>query len=246
MEGHTHATSGAVAYLVAVPLLVEAGVQASPLAIGVGVVAAAGGAMAPDWDHPSATFAHSFPLVTMPLSRFVSFISGGHRWGTHSLIGAGAFTWLTGAAIAAQGLTWHGHAAGRGALALWLTLLAHTGLIGLGITPSSRRTTYAAAMAAGLWWLAGSALMASFPTGVLPWAVAIGVLAHIAGDALTKEGVPLFYPFSRRRFRLATITTGSSTEKAVSLCLGIIGIYLLVQVTGQAPTVTALLGRMTG
>jgi inner membrane protein len=63
------------------------------------------------------------------------------------------------------------------------------------------------------------------PAFVAPVAggLAIGYLAHIAGDACTPGGVPLFAPLSRRRRwllpRLARVPTGSLREYAFTALL---------------------------
>jgi membrane-bound metal-dependent hydrolase YbcI (DUF457 family) len=51
----------------------------------------------------------------------------------------------------------------------------------------------------------------------LPWAVALGVLTHIAGDAITTAGipVPLLWVFHRCRLKLLPIRTGAAVEKVV-------------------------------
>ena len=51
----------------------------------------------------------------------------------------------------------------------------------------------------------------------LPWAVALGVLTHIAGDALTTQGVPVPVLWLLRRSRLALtpLRTGTTLEKVV-------------------------------
>ncbi len=51
----------------------------------------------------------------------------------------------------------------------------------------------------------------------LPWAVALGVLTHIAGDALTTQGVPVpvLWLLRRSRLKLTPLRTGASLEKVV-------------------------------
>ncbi len=51
----------------------------------------------------------------------------------------------------------------------------------------------------------------------LPWAVALGVLTHIAGDAITAQGVPvpLVWLLKRCRLVLTPLRTGAGLEKAV-------------------------------
>src|SRR5690606_19624518 len=100
MMGHTHALTGAIAWLglapplAALPLLnetsrfVDTGVMATaltPAELIAGAIICAGAAMLPDLDHPSATIAQTFGPVTWLLSKAVSWLSGGHRGATHSL-----------------------------------------------------------------------------------------------------------------------------------------------------------------
>ena len=63
---------------------------------------------------------------------------------------------------------------------------------------------------------------------MLPWAVAVGVAAHLLGDILTREGVPLLWPVSTRRFRLASLSTGGGAERllvgpGLALCALVLG-----------------------
>ena len=96
MMGRTHATSGAVAFLALAPALDTYGiVPATPVTIVAGTLAAAGAALLPDLDHEHATVAQSLGFVTRSLTKIVSKISGGHRNGTHSLLGAVLFTALS-------------------------------------------------------------------------------------------------------------------------------------------------------
>ena len=60
-------------------------------------------------------------------------------------------------------------------------------------------------------------------------AILIGVVSHIFGDFITKQGVPLLYPFSHRRFRfILTFRTGSIMEKALILGLLLLNVYLFM------------------
>lgn len=40
-----------------------------------------------------------------------------------------------------------------------------------------------------------------------------GIAAHIAGDCLTRDGCPLLWPLTSRRFHLLSIRTDSPTER---------------------------------
>ena len=63
---------------------------------------------------------------------------------------------------------------------------------------------------------------------MLPWAVAVGVAAHLLGDMLTREGVPLLWPVATRRFRIASLSTGGTVEQllvgpGLALCALVLG-----------------------
>lgn len=73
----------------------------------------------------------------------------------------------------------------------------------------------------GLAWLVGQA---SSLTGVAI-AFSVGYLSHLIADALTVEGIPLFWPLARRRVCLLpsfiAIRTGSFFEYAFMVALGV-------------------------
>lgn len=49
----------------------------------------------------------------------------------------------------------------------------------------------------------------------------VGILSHLFLDMLNPEGVPLFYPFVKKRMSLAKIKTGSGGDTLVGVaCLG--------------------------
>src|SRR6185437_10194221 len=87
MLGRDHALSGAVVVAALAP----------PLHVGIahlaaGVVLGAGAGVLPDIDHPDSTISRSFGFLTEWFAWVVDRISGGHRHGTHSLVGIAAFT----------------------------------------------------------------------------------------------------------------------------------------------------------
>src|SRR3954467_6856668 len=153
MMGHTHALTGAVAWLAAVPLLSDAAVlhdyavTLSPGQIAAGTIVCAGAAMLPDIDHHSGTIANTFGIVTKLLCKGVEAISGGHRHATHSFL----FT-----AAAGFGTWW---VSGHYEIAWWviLFLLVGLGLRGLGVKIGDRdhyTGILNAVAAAGLvWWM---------------------------------------------------------------------------------------------
>lgn len=218
MLGRSHALSGAAAFVAAAPLLDHL-TNIGPLELAAGAVVTAGCALLPDLDHPSSTIARTFGLLTQYLADCVAFWSGGHRRGTHSLL----------------------FAAGVGVLAWVLSLLGPLGLLvavtlplGLGLR--------------ALGWTRGGALnnlgtfivcaAAAYGIGThvnlgwLPAAWALGCVAHLAGDAMTNSGVPIFWP-SRRMYGIPQVlrmSTGGVVEKlavAPTLTALMVGMVLL-------------------
>jgi inner membrane protein len=59
------------------------------------------------------------------------------------------------------------------------------------------------------------------------FAITVGWVAHIAGDLLTDRGVGILWPFTRRRFRLLTISTGGFAEGFVRFTLTVIGLWIV-------------------
>jgi len=200
MLGRTHALSGAV-------VGAAAGLTATRLAPGplaVGVLLTAGAAVLPDIDHPDATCARSFGFVTMAFAWLIEHVSGGHRHGTHSLVGIAAFS---AAAFAAD--TYRQLPAGKITLGLLLTLVIASALRALRIGGHWADLLAVGGAAAMLW--------SGYGVAGVPWAIAIGTATHIAGDMLTDEGVPLLWPLSRRHVRLLpeplAFTTGTRPER---------------------------------
>lgn len=66
----------------------------------------------------------------------------------------------------------------------------------------------------------------------IPWfylsGLLIGVASHLFADGLTKRGIPLCYPFSKKRTRfVVTFRTGSHVEKVLVYGLVILNIWIL-------------------
>lgn len=198
--GKTHCAIGAVAgagYAEYAHLPFREGVLLTAFSAGLAVL--------PDIDHLKATLARSFGFVTYSTAWVVGHVSGGHRNGTHSLLGAGV---LTGLALAA--VHFPHDVAGRIGLCFLLALtfsalfcatfagkLAVKELRRLplvGILPVKQFTE---ALAIGLAILFAAT---GWGLGLLGLATIIGCLAHIAADMLTKERCPLLWPFSKTRF----------------------------------------------
>src|SRR5260370_387636 len=225
--GRPHALSGAVAGLaVGLYLTHPTGVQ---LAVFTGLTA--GAAVLPDIDHPNSTLAHCFGFLTRSIARFIGKISGGHRHLTHSILGVAGFAMLAWLAVRDR----H-DIAGKAGLAVFLTLILASGLYALGVR---RHFADAIAVAAAV-----ALVVTGIGLSLVAAAVGVGCATHVAGDMLTEQGCPLFYPF-RQHFRLLprplAFTTGTRPELwmlspalAAGLCLlcyravqlGVIGVKL--------------------
>lgn len=203
MMGHTHALTGAIAWLAlapplaALPLLnessrfIDTGIMAnalSPAELIAGAIICAGAAMLPDLDHPSATIAQTFGPVTWLLSKVVSWLAGGHRGATHSL----AFAVATGFGAHWLATT---YPIGRDIMVVLLIGLSLRA-IGVGIP----RKKFASAMVnigmtAGLY-----AVFLSMDVGYawLGLVVGIGSFVHVVGDCMTERGCPVLWPLSAK------------------------------------------------
>lgn len=124
-------------------------------------VTTAGAAMISDWDHPRATVVHALPPVTEWMSRGIRHVAGGHRRGTHSLVGIAAFTAIATAAASIQvPIAGHVYTPGQGVIAAFLAAVAAKALRllpnrgwraawALGILVAVSATV----LSDGLWWL---------------------------------------------------------------------------------------------
>jgi membrane-bound metal-dependent hydrolase YbcI (DUF457 family) len=222
MMGRTHALSGAALWLAAVPFLGDPGllggyaVQPSPAQVASGAVVCAGAAMLPDIDHHDGTIANTFGPLTRLLCRVVGMISGGHRQATHSL----AF-----AALAGVGAGW---LADRGPRTAWLITLFL--LIGLGLRGAGVQVPERAAFSAVLDAVIAAALtfvMRDLDMSFAGYAVALGCLAHVAGDCLTPAGCPVLWP-AQWRFEVPLIPrTDGLVERWILAPLLTLGLVIL-------------------
>ena len=98
MMGPSHAACGAAAWVALTgTYTVHLADTTLPVGLGLmpvgdpgvitGALICAGAALLPDMDHPGGTVARSLPPLSTWLARGVSRLGGGHRRGTHSLVG---------------------------------------------------------------------------------------------------------------------------------------------------------------
>ncbi|WP_349827527.1 metal-dependent hydrolase [Brevibacterium litoralis] len=268
MGGH-HATTGAalgiaVAGTSALTLGLVDGVRTTEvLAV---TLMTAGAALLPDVDHHNGSIANSLPgfgplpSVTEVLCRIVANLSGGHRRGTHSLLGLAVFVLLT-ALLGRFVVDIRGVPVSIGAGLLGIVLAAFA-LDALRISRAGRVWPWLLALAAGVY------LALEFPTAgwVLPLSVGLGCAVHVLGDMLTTGGVPLLWPvvvkppralsripglnaiWKRSGLFAVPVLGNAGSAREWALC-SLVSIYVVAALAAEigilAPTLSAL-GALTG
>ena len=202
MMGVSHALTGGVAW--SAVLVVHP--EPTPVLV-AGYAVTAGAALLPDLDHQDATAARSLGPLTWALCHLVQAVSGGHRRATHSLIGCATLAIAVQMAVQARP-----NVVGVVATAVLLAVILAS-VVHLVPFRSFRRgwlDEILAAVAAGViaWW-PGLDLTALGP------AVFIGSLVHALGDAITRQGIPFWWPVSKKNVRLAKLKAGGWTERWV-------------------------------
>ncbi|MDM7991095.1 metal-dependent hydrolase [Arthrobacter sp. zg-Y877] len=199
MGGH-HAASGAAAWVAVASTAPYAfgWYPVTPLGIVTGALLTAGAALLPDLDHHSGTIAHSLPPVTKILARLTEAVSGGHRRGTHSLLGLAVFVALATALgrVTADVPVFGSVAVGAGILSVLLMGFAFKAL---KIAGGPVRSWFLALAFSGF-----IAVYAPENNDWLPVAVGLGVAVHIVGDLLTHQGVMILWPLRIKRPRSLT------------------------------------------
>jgi membrane-bound metal-dependent hydrolase YbcI (DUF457 family) len=174
--------------------------EVSPVGVVTGVLVTAGAALLPDADHHNATIAHSLPPLSNLLCAGVGAISGGHRKGTHSLLGVVAFV-----AVAFVAGLWTMDTEEFGTIypgaGLLTVLLVSFAAKALKIIPDRlRKSPWVVGLTAGAFVTA----FAPEEQFWFPLAMGIGVVVHILGDMLTTGGCNPVYPLRLRRPRSLT------------------------------------------
>lgn len=166
----------------------------SPVGVLVGAFVCAGAALLPDADHHNATIAHSLPPLSNIMCASVGKLAGGHRHGTHSIIGIIAFVAL---AWVAGLLTFETELFGTiypGAGIMSVLLVAFA-VKALKIIPDGvKKSPWIVGLLAGTF----IALFAPEEQFWFPAAMGIGVIVHILGDMMTTGGCNLVWPFTIR------------------------------------------------
>ena len=201
MLGYTHSLSGLVAGTAA-GLVLHAGTSGT---VDLAVLAA-GFAVVPDLDKCGATVSRSYGFLTEAFAWVIGRVSGGHRHGTHSVLGVAIFTGLA-----------------------WLACFYRhdlPGRIGLGVLlaigfASGLRALHLGGHFADLLAIAGAVAVCwtGWHLALIPLAAGLGVTVHVVGDMLTVQGCPLMWPVSDRHVRILpwplAFTTGRWPEHLV-------------------------------
>lgn len=215
MNGATHATSG-----LAVGLWTsEVAPGSGPVGVVVWAGTVAGAAIIPDIDHPKSKATTMWgPVTSVPTGWLRRVVK--HRGVTHHPVVAVAVT-LVAVGLAAV------HPVTAALVVAVITGLVLTGLDHLLPGNTSRPITNFV-----LSWTAAAAVsVTGWDVWWLPLAAAVGVLTHIAGDALTKNGL------------LGLIRTGGLAERVIHGLLVLAIVAWAVHATvGFEPTVTYLKG----
>lgn len=255
MMGPSHAACGAAAW---VALTADYRLHLQELSIPVGwglldvgdagvltgALVTAGAALLPDIDHPGGTVARSLPPLSTWLARVTCRISGGHRRGTHSVLGVAVFTAL---AAAAQRIGVPVEGLGR----VWpLAALMSVLLIAFAV----QVLAFVPDRVAKLNWAAGiglGAVVGLYPPAHEWWfpaAVGTGVLAHLAGDLVTTRGIHVLHPLRvplplprsvyRNRAFLSVPLLGNAGSAAELVVLAPITAFALAGLWGALAAVT--------
>lgn len=219
MMGRSHLATGLLASVSTVVV-----VHPAPLAAGVLVAVGTGAALLPDLDHHSGTLARTYGPITGWTARLVAWLSGGHRHGTHSLIGIAVFSLPC--AVLAGPLR---HTAWSIPAAL-VVLLSLGGLVRLLAIPGWLDDLAPVPLVIGLVWFT------TVDLSMVPVAVAVGCAAHIAGDMLTPQGCPLLWPVSKARSGLPIMTTNGTFERyaVIPVCAVAVAVEVYITVRGTA------------
>ena len=190
MGGH-HAASGAAAWV--------AIASTGPYTLGwypldatgilIGGMATAGTALVCDWDHRHSTVANSLPPLSNVIALGIENASGGHRQGTHSVLGAAFFVLLATLAGQIQLQTdWGLLSVGAGLLCMFMINIAAKALKLFPKAGFISNWLFALTMAGLVTWFAPDQWT------WLPVSMLTGVVVHIVGDMITTGGVPLLWP----------------------------------------------------
>lgn len=196
MMGRSHFVSGIVAFEATASAMHYTPVQAA-----VGAIVVSSAALLPDIDHQKATISRTYGPITVGVSRAIAALAGGHRKGTHSLLGIGLL-----GLIAQAGVMYRHHLLGMLVLSSILIVTLAAGVRLLRIPGWIDDLAPIPVVIAGVGFT-------NIDLSTVPIALVIGCLTHVAGDCLTNSGCPILWPLSDERLKVGLFKTGKKAEK---------------------------------
>jgi membrane-bound metal-dependent hydrolase YbcI (DUF457 family) len=189
--------------------------------LGIGALAAAGGSIATDLDHPRSFVSNSIPGLAVRVALAVLAIpllaALGALLTTHDL--QGSWDQLLGMVFGINVLRW--------ALIVLLLALGLMGLSWLLYKSLHHRGPLHSLLFAAAVTIAACVAAAAFGQGwLIGLAFGWGWTWHILADGLTPEGVPLFWPFSEVRSKSPPRWVGTLVSTLLTLA-GIAGMIIL-------------------
>jgi membrane-bound metal-dependent hydrolase YbcI (DUF457 family) len=173
-----------------------------PAEVVIGGSMMVGGAMIPDIDHPNSNSSRTFGPVTGAFCWLIGKATGGHRRGTHSITGVAALAGLMMIGLAYR----HTPAV---VLLIFPMIIALASAVRLFRIPGYLDDLAPVPIIIGL------VLFTPLPLWYVPGAVGVGCLIHIAGDLITRQKIPVWWPWSRTGYALNLITTNGVAERWV-------------------------------
>lgn len=226
MMGRSHALSGVLAVTLAGAYL-----AVPPGALLVLGMVVPGSSLLPDVDHARSTVSSTYGPLTRGFSKLV-----GHRQITHSVPGVLVLgTALYGALAVRDGAADQWEPAVR--IAAQIASYGFVCLVLILVLAAFIRLGRGLPGAVGRWFrrswfddlapvpFVGSIVIFSdLDLSLVPVAVMAGCVIHMFGDMITKMGLPILWPLSKSKVRLASIKAGGKIERFLIVPLMIIGI----------------------
>lgn len=173
---------------------------------------AAVGALLPDIDEPSSTIGQNARIVSGTIKTL-----GGHRGFFHSPL-ALILLWFLLAKFPESP---------KGS---WFPMLLTWAIPGIALIVSWQKHRYISwsttvfLFSIALWMYQGYGLEALYrliATGAL-----LGYLSHLLLDSLNRAGIPLLYPFTKRKFHIACLKTGR--DDWIGICISFLPAVILI------------------
>lgn len=211
MLGRSHFVSGTLAFMGSTYAYRYTGTE---MITGLLVVSCA--ALLPDIDHSKATISRTYGPVTVAVSNAIATLAGGHRKGTHSLLGIFLLGLLTEAGVQHRHTVW-------GATLVCVVLIP-TMAAGVRVFRIPGWIDDLAPIPIVVMVVAFS----DIDLTAVPPALMLGCLVHVAGDCLTNSGCPIFWPFSKVRLKFGLFKTGGLVEHWVVFPALLVGTFAMI------------------